>query len=210
MRTDRQHIEILLFQREFGERGHLTSTRSARRPFVSFQPMVSKGNDERPNALDDLPAIEVIVADAIASGYTVIAFVIDHENNGVWCANTRKYITPTVEFEPGDTDSWIAAMERIHGGPITSIEQMQREEIKHGTREPEWMQHKPHETWYDPTKPDAKADGPCYCGWLGIDPPPAEWAPPGCTCVIGQNIDDHGRDVGYVDFTSKQMEDDNL
>lgn len=160
--------------------------------------------------MDDLPAIEVIVADAIASGYTVIAFVIDHENKGVWCANTMKYITPMVEFEPEDTEGWIAAMERIHGGPITSIEQMQKEEIKHGTRDADWELEKAHDTWYDPSNPDARAESPCYCGWLGIDPPNAEWAPPGCSCVVGEKIDDHGRDVGFIEFTSKQMEDDSL
>jgi len=45
-------------------------------------------------------------------------------------------------------------------------------------------EEEPHNTWFDPRFPDAvvDADSACYCGWLGIDCPPKEYAPPGCSC----------------------------
>ena len=38
-------------------------------------------------------------------------------------------------FDSSNTTSWQKALEKIHGGPITSTEQIFQEEIKHGVRD---------------------------------------------------------------------------
>ena len=65
-----------------------------------------------------------------------------------------------------------------------------------------------HDTWFDPAKPDAIADAPCYCGWLGLDQPPPDLAPPHCSCV--SNVEpNHGFDLGHIKFEEKKQEEEN-
>tara|TARA_B110000444_G_scaffold197342_1_gene188156 strand:+ start:2145 stop:2888 length:744 start_codon:yes stop_codon:yes gene_type:complete len=198
----------------------------------------------------ELPSIDVLISDAIASGYTVLAVIVDHENNGrLWCANTGKYESSGIEILDIEDKNWISAMEKLHGGPISNIETIILEEQRHRLRGSysemldheieEWIQHytqeiaditpedeqylpayedeikkaqavldeRVHQTWYDPSKPEAIADSPCYCGWLGLDQPPIEFAPPGCNCI--SRVDpNHGHDVGWINFESKKQEDE--
>ena len=186
---------------------------------------------------DDFPSIDVLISDAIALGYSVYAMIIDEDNNARYVSNSQANV---VSF---DDDKWKKALENIHGGPISSIEEILEEEKKHRKNkqnnegyseideldDPEeienWIQHyktelfdiemedsnvdeefqsesyvaylkqliadledklktfNSHDTWFDPAYPEAIADGPCYCGWLGLEQPQPEYAPPNCSCV---------------------------
>tara|TARA_Y100000114_G_C11759624_1_gene328828 strand:- start:2875 stop:3528 length:654 start_codon:yes stop_codon:yes gene_type:complete len=211
---------------------------------------------------DDFPSIDVLISDAIALGYSVYAMIIDEDNNARYVSNSQANV---VSF---DNDKWKKALENIHGGPISSIEEILEEEKRHRKNnqnnegyseideldDPEeienWIQHyknelfdietgdsnvddgfqsesyvaylkqliidledkletfNSHDTWFDPANPDAIADAPCYCGWLGLDQPPAELAPPNCSCV--SNIEpNHGFDLGHVKFEEKKQEEEN-
>tara|TARA_Y100001937_G_scaffold117094_1_gene169917 strand:+ start:320 stop:958 length:639 start_codon:yes stop_codon:yes gene_type:complete len=206
---------------------------------------------------DDFPSIDVLISDAIALGYSVYAMIIDEDNNARYVSNSQANV---VSF---DDDKWKKALENIHGGPISSIEEILEEEKRlrdEGYGEidelddPEeietWIQHykneiieieigessidpefqsesylaylneiiadleskletlDSHDTWFDPAKPDAIADAPCYCGWLGLDQPPPDLAPPHCSCV--SNVEpNHGFDLGHIKFEEKKQEEEN-
>jgi len=152
----------------------------------------------------ETPPLDIVVADALALGYEVIVLIVDdEEENQMWCANTGNYL-PDIdpnhghdlnfiarmerdeareilgcEFIEIDKEVWETAIEKIHGGPISSIEEIDAEEY-HAKRSDEIV----HDTWFDPAKPNdvVEEDSACYCGWLGIDTPPPEFAPPGCNC----------------------------
>lgn len=141
------------------------------------------------NEDDVLPPLPLVVEDALALGYDVIVYVIDdEEGHRYWCANTRQYVeaanVPEAGFKLCDGEEWDSAMskalEEIQGGPLSSIEEIEAEEY-HNKRAEEIPEH---DTWYDPSKPNdvVPEDSACYCGWLGIDAPPPEFAPPGCNC----------------------------
>ena len=74
--------------------------------------------------VSDLPNFDNIVADAIASGYKVVAYIIDEEDGS----------SHRIDSFDLDQQKWKAALENLHGGPMTEIEQMVREEIKHRVR----------------------------------------------------------------------------
>ena len=62
----------------------------------------------------ELPPIDVLISDAIASGYTVLAVIVDHENNGrLWCVNTGKYEESNIEILDLEDKNWIKAMEKL-------------------------------------------------------------------------------------------------
>lgn len=165
--------------------------------------------------MEEKPPLEMVVEDAIALGYEVIVLIVDdEEENQMWCANTGLYI-PDIDPNHGYDLNWIArlereealeilgvdieakkvaydeafqkAIEKVHGGPISSIEEIEAEEysLKREAEIPA------HDTWYDPSNPNAvvDADSACYCGWLGIDPPCKEYAPPGCSCFSGGDLE---------------------
>jgi len=150
----------------------------------------------------NIPPLPILVGDALALGYRVVVLVVDDEkDNQFWCANTAQYLRSNIDLNHGHNldyikflenemrleeleniistspSAWKDAIEKVHGGPISSIEEIEAEELLESESEI-------HDTWFDPAKPDdvVEPDSACYCGWLGIDPPPAEWAPPGCSC----------------------------
>lgn len=150
--------------------------------------------------------MDILVADALAVGYEVIVLVKDDEEGLYWCANSQKYITNNIDPNHGydlnfiaqveeeirlDEEAWKKAMEKEHGGKITSEEEMAVEETERklleGELDFEDELESEHDTWYDPSKPFdvVDADSACYCGWLGIDSPSKENAPPGCNCYEG-------------------------
>lgn len=159
--------------------------------------------------MDELPPLNIVVEDALALGYEVVVLVVDPENaNKLWCANTMQW-NDDITIEKIKSKAWTDAMEKIHGGKISSMEEIEIEEafysgdLEFGISEFD----RPHETWFNPGKPEevVDEDSACYCGWLGIDPPSAEFAPPGCSCV--ENIDsNHGHDIGFIKFTERQLE----
>jgi hypothetical protein len=232
---------------------HLASFTSA--TIHSFNALVIRSFDKASgitldSMTDDLPPIDVLISDAIASGYTVLAVIVDHDNNGrLWCANTGQYESEGIQILDIEDKLWKNALEKLHGGPISNMETINLEEHRHriaGSYSDmldheleEWIEHyeqeiadltpddkdylesykeeimkaqsvldgRVHQTWYDPSKPQALADSPCYCGWLGLDQPPIEFAPPGCNCI--SRIDpNHGHDVGWINFESKKQEDE--
>tara|TARA_Y100001973_G_scaffold105526_1_gene179028 strand:+ start:283 stop:735 length:453 start_codon:yes stop_codon:yes gene_type:complete len=144
--------------------------------------------------MDQIP-LGIMVEDAIALGYEVIVLIVDDEQDDqIWCANTQSYfqdIDPNhghdmnwisrmeKELEIEGLEKWNEAMEKVHGGPISTIDQIEHEEYHQKRAEEE-----PHDIWFDPANPDAVVDedSACYCGWLGIDAPSKEHAPPGCSC----------------------------
>ena len=151
--------------------------------------------------MDVKPTLEMVVADALALGYEVIVLVVDdEEENQMWCANTGLYI-PNLEPNHGydlnfiarmereelrivSDRAWDEAMEKEHGGKISTLEEIEAEESPRYETEIDEEKDIPHDTWFDPENPDAvvDADSACYCGWLGIDVPSKENAPPGCSC----------------------------
>ena len=167
--------------------------------------------------MESLPPLHIVVQDALAMGYEVVVLVVDPQKEDmVWCANTQKW-NEDITLESIRSKKWSEAMEEIHGGKISSIEEIEIEEAfysgeihkgiwnKDESEEEEEDLDKPHDTWFDPAYPDALADAPCYCGWMGLDQPPAEYGPPGCSCV--ENIDpNHGHDLGYITFVEKQLQ----
>lgn len=160
--------------------------------------------------MDELPPLNIIVEDALALGYEVVVLVVDPENqNKLWCANTMQW-NEDITVEKIKSKSWTEAMEKIHGGKISSMEEIEIEEAFYSGKIETGISEfdRPHETWFNPGDPDAVVDedSACYCGWLGIDPPTAEFAPPGCSCVVGENIDpNHGHDLGYITFIERQQ-----
>ena len=75
---------------------------------------------------DDFPSIDVLISDAIALGYSVYAMIIDEDNNARYVSNSQE--ANVVSF---DDDKWKKALENIHGGPISSIEEILEEEKRH-------------------------------------------------------------------------------
>lgn len=75
--------------------------------------------------VSDLPTFDNIVADAIASGFKVIAYIIDADEG----------TSHRIDSFELDQQKWCVALEKLHGGPITGIEQMVQEEIKHRVRD---------------------------------------------------------------------------
>lgn len=141
---------------------------------------------------------ETIFKDAINLGYTVFAFVYDEEEQKMWCINCLCYLNNCSCFKDNDEantflrsnlqigevltndeESFRLSMEKLHGGPLTGEDELA-------------FEIGPHVTWHDPANPDAvvSEDGPCFCGWLGIDPPAPEFAPPGCSCVATKSQDE--------------------
>lgn len=209
---------------------------------------------------DSFPSIDVLISDAVALGYSVYAMIVDEDNNARYVSNNKQG-----EGFSFDNEKWKNAMENIHGGPITSIEDILQEEERHRNKlnnegyseideldDPDeiesWIEHYKselfdiengeseaddefkgesytaylrefiaqleskakefeHDTWFDPSEPDAITDSPCYCGWLGLNQPPPEFAPPNCSCI--SNIEpNHGHDLGYIKFQEKKLEDE--
>tara|TARA_B110000444_G_scaffold203080_1_gene195509 strand:- start:3257 stop:3895 length:639 start_codon:yes stop_codon:yes gene_type:complete len=209
---------------------------------------------------DRYPSIDVLISDAFALGYSIHAMIIDEDNNARYVSNAKS--NDGICF---DDSKWIKALEKIHGGPISSVDQILEEEQRHREKEingaeldeledpdeiESWIQHyklelfeienetesnldsefkdesyrsylkeiinqleekfesfQSHDTWFDPSKPNEITDSPCYCGWIGLDQPPPEFAPPNCSCV--SNIEpNHGHDIGYIQFQEKKMEGD--
>ena len=159
--------------------------------------------------MDEIPPLQILVEDALALGYEVVVLVIDDEEEGqMWCANTGKYLE-NIDPNHGHDLNWIArmekqliredlgigiedpnylekwqqAMEKVHGGPISSEDEIDQEEYhrKRAEEQPE------HDVWFDPANPNdvVDMDSACYCGWLGINAPSKEHAPPGCNCYEG-------------------------
>jgi hypothetical protein len=132
--------------------------------------------------------IPLLIEDAIAFGYRVIVFVVDDEAQRLWCASCQTYSCPCFGvLAPEIREGYI---DPNHGHDHVFILETEREELE---LELDAEFDEPHDTWFDPANPDAvvEPDGACYCGWLGISPPPAEFAPPGCSCVA----DDSGETV---------------
>ena len=148
---------------------------------------------ETPNKIP----MDILVADALAVGYEVIVLILDDDEDAYWCANSQTYIPKNIDPNHGydldfialmeeemrlEDEAWQKAMEKEHGGKITPECEIDLEE--HNRRV---LEESPeHDTWYDPSKPFdvVDADSACYCGWLGIDSPPKEFAPPGCDCYV--------------------------
>tara|TARA_B100000579_G_scaffold353992_1_gene308854 strand:+ start:1490 stop:1990 length:501 start_codon:yes stop_codon:yes gene_type:complete len=162
--------------------------------------------------MDKLPPLHIVVEDAVAMGYETIVLIVDHGNkNMIWCANTGEW-NEDIDLASIRNKAWREAMEKIHGGEISSMEQIEIEEAFYSGELTEGISdclERSHDTWHDPKNPEAVVDedSACYCGWLGIDPPEPEFAPPGCSCV--ENIDpNHGHDIGWITFQEKKMADE--
>ena len=152
---------------------------------------------------------EEIFRDAEALGYEVFAFIWDDESEQLWCIGCRAWVDscncelqPNMDPEIGvsnvvdaisvlSSSEFQKAMEKVHGGPLTSEDTIDVEEMTRKAKNQAKME-RTHDTWHDPQNPEAVVDpdGACFCGWMGIDPPAPEFAPPGCSCIESPQEDD--------------------
>ena len=75
--------------------------------------------------IGDLPSFDNIVSDAIAMGYQVVAYIIDQEKGETYRVNSKEI----------NHEKWLKALEKVHGGPMTSESKIYAEEIKHNVRD---------------------------------------------------------------------------